>query len=94
MACTEENVLLDGVYGGYIEKERRMAASFRKMEEQEIPKDVDYSSMHRLSTEAKEKLADRRPGSIGEASRIPGISPADMAAMIIHLRQEGKADGK
>lgn len=93
-ACTEENVLLDGVYGGYIEKERRMAASFRKMEEQEIPKDVDYSSMHRLSTEAKEKLADRRPGSIGEASRIPGISPADMAAMIIHLRQEGKADGK
>ena len=93
LECARENLAMDRAYGGYIEKERRMAASFRKMEEKRIPADADYSRMYRLSTEAKDKLSERRPASIGEASRIPGMSPSDIAALIIHLRQEGKPDG-
>lgn len=89
LRCVEENVELDGAYAGYIEKERRIAAAFRRMEDKAIPEGVDYSVMHRLSAEAREKLTERRPGSVGEASRISGISPADIAAMIIHLREDG-----
>lgn len=88
-ACVEENIALDAAYAGYIEKERRMAAAFRRMEDKPIPEGTDFSRMHRLSTEAREKLSGRRPESVGEASRIPGISPADIAAMIIHLREGG-----
>lgn len=87
--CVEENVALDGVYAGYIEKERRIAAAFRRMEDRAIPEGADFSGMYRLSAEAREKLSERRPESVGEASRIPGISPADIAAMIIHLREDG-----
>lgn len=88
-ACVEENIALDGAYAGYIEKEKRMATAFRRMEDKTIPEGADFSGMHRLSSEAREKLAGRRPESVGEASRIPGISPADIAAMIIHLREDG-----
>lgn len=94
MECTKENLQLDGVYGGYIQKERRMAAAFRRMEQQAIPDGTDYRAMYRLSAEAREKLFEKRPASIGEASRIPGISPSDMAALIIHLRQEADPDGR
>ncbi len=87
--CVEENIALDGAYAGYIEKERRMAAAFRRMEDKVIPAGSEFSKMHRLSAEAREKLSGRRPESVGEASRIPGISPADIAAMIIHLREDG-----
>lgn len=93
LECAKENLAMEKAYGGYIEKERRMAASFRKMEEKRIPDGVDYRRMYRLSTEAKDKLSERRPASVGEASRIPGMSPSDIAALIIHLRQEGRPDG-
>lgn len=86
--CAMESAALDGAYGGYIQKERRMAEAFRRMEGMSIPQDADYASMHRLSREARERLAEKRPSSIGEASRIPGLSPADIAALLIHLRQE------
>lgn len=94
LECTMENLELDGVYGGYIIKERRMAAAFRRMEQQSIPGGTDFMSMFRLSTEAREKLSEKRPASIGEASRIPGLSPSDMAALLIHLRQEAGPDGR
>lgn len=94
MQCVKESLELDGIYGGYIEKERRMAAAFRRLEQQPIPEGADYKSMYRLSAEAREKLFERRPSSIGEAYRIPGISPSDIAALIIHLRQEANPDGR
>lgn len=92
LACVEENASLDGAYAGYIEKERRMAAAFRRMEGKAIHKNADFSRMYRLSAEAREKLSEMRPESVGEASRIPGISPADIAALIIHLREEGSIE--
>jgi tRNA uridine 5-carboxymethylaminomethyl modification enzyme len=93
IACVEENVKLDKIYDGYIEKEKKMATSFRKMENRLLPANINFSSMYRLSNEAREKFSRMRPESIGEASRIPGISPSDIAALIIHLRKEGQDNG-
>ena len=71
-------------YAGYIEKERAMAEKMRRMEHLQIPEDLDYSKIPSLSAEAKEKLTKIRPKNIGQASRISGVSPADIAALMIY----------
>ncbi len=74
-------------YNGYIQREARRARSHSELENQEIPDWVEYEDVVSLSTEAKEKLAGVRPRSIGQASRIPGITPADVASMLIHIEK-------
>ncbi|GHU67745.1 tRNA uridine 5-carboxymethylaminomethyl modification enzyme MnmG [Clostridia bacterium] len=72
-------------YAGYIEKQNRQIAKFAKAENRKIPQDLDYAALGGLRTEAVQKLSQIRPASIGQASRISGVSPADISVLMIHL---------
>ena len=72
-------------YRGYIEKQMRQVEKFKKKEEKKLPEDIDYEKLDTVRTEAREKLAKIRPVSLGQASRIPGVSPADISALMIYL---------
>ena len=61
---------------------------FRGMEERRIPADFDWHSLAGISSEAREKLQAIRPGSVGQASRIPGVRPPDVALLMIHLKKD------
>jgi tRNA uridine 5-carboxymethylaminomethyl modification enzyme len=78
-------------YEGYIDKQNRRIEQFKKLENKRIPSDVDYEQLRGLRLEAAQKLNDLRPKSVGQASRISGVSPADINVLLIHLtRMEGK----
>lgn len=77
-------------YAGYIEKALRQVEKMRKMEEKMIPLDTDYEAVPNLSLEARQKLADIRPRTVGQASRISGINPADISVLLIYLKAQGK----
>lgn len=72
-------------YEGYINKQRQEVERFKKLENKKLPPDMDYMSIHELSGEAAEKLTKIRPTSIGQASRISGVSPADISVLMIAL---------
>lgn len=72
-------------YEGYIKKELAEAKKFEKLEKKKLPDSIIYKDIRGLSTEASQKLEKRRPQSIGEASRISGVSPADIAVLLIYL---------
>ena len=74
-------------YRGYIEKQLAQIERFKKMENHLIPEDIDYMSMEGLRNEAQEKLDMIRPGSIGQASRISGVSPADINVLLVQLER-------
>ena len=70
-------------YSGYIEREREQAAKLERLEYVFIPESIDYASIQALSTEARQKLESIRPTTIGQASRIPGISPHDVSVLLV-----------
>jgi tRNA uridine 5-carboxymethylaminomethyl modification enzyme len=72
-------------YEGYIERERENAEKFRKLDEMSIWTDFDYSRVHSLSNEAREKLKKIRPSNLGQASRISGISPSDISILMVYM---------
>ncbi|PTN08924.1 tRNA uridine-5-carboxymethylaminomethyl(34) synthesis enzyme MnmG [Mangrovibacterium marinum] len=72
-------------YSGYIEREKQMADKFRRLENINIENKFDYESIHTISTEARQKLAKIQPQTIGQASRISGVSPADINVLLIML---------
>jgi len=72
-------------YGGYLDKEEETAKKLKKLEDIKIPKDFNYEKLHSISTEAKEKLNDIKPSSIGQASRISGVSPSDINILLIYM---------
>ena len=72
-------------YDGYIKREQAEITRHKKLEGRKIPKDLDYSSLKGVRIEAVQKLEKMRPENIGEASRISGISPADITALLIYL---------
>jgi tRNA uridine 5-carboxymethylaminomethyl modification enzyme len=74
-------------YEGYIQKEFDQVERMRLLEDKRIPENVDYTGLKALSNEAREKLERIRPESIGQASRIVGVSPADLAMLMVHLKQ-------
>ena len=79
-------------YRGYIARERGRIERLRRLEDASLPPDMDYTSVHGMSTEAGQKLARVRPRTIGQAGRIPGVSPADVAVLLVHLRaRRGRA---
>jgi len=72
-------------YAGYIEREKLMAEKLQRLENVRIPPHIDYHSIHGLSAEAVEKLSTMRPQSIGQASRISGVSPSDVSVLLVYL---------
>ena len=80
-----EQVVLGAKYGGYIDIQARDVERFRKMEGRRIPDTFDYAVVPQMRQEAREKLGRVRPASVGQASRISGITPADLAVLLIYL---------
>jgi len=74
-------------YAGYIERQSKEAAKLKDSEDTQIPSDIDYFTVQGLGREAQEKLHKIRPSSLGQASRISGISPADILVLMVHLRK-------
>ena len=72
-------------YEGYIEREEEQAAKLTRLEEVKIPKDIDFRQLKSLSSEAVEKLTKIQPATIGQASRISGITPSDVSILLIYL---------
>ena len=81
-------------YEGYIKRQMRHAEQMHRMEARPLPDGIDYASLHGLRTEARQKLSRIRPESLGQASRISGVNPADIAALIIHLEARGRGNEK
>jgi len=82
-ATTEAEILLK--YESYIAREQEIADRLSKMEHVRLSPDLDYRSLLTLSYEAREKLSKHRPQTLGEASRISGVSPADIAVLLVYL---------
>ena len=82
-----EQVEISVKYEGYIQRQQKQVEDFRKMESHKLPPDLDYSAIQGLRLEAREKLAAVRPLDLGQASRISGVSPADIAALMIDLER-------
>lgn len=78
-------------YAAYIEKEKRLVEQMRELEEKVLPSQLDYGQIKALSREAQEKLALIRPRTLGQAGRIPGVSPADVAVLMVYLRGGGRS---
>ncbi len=78
-------------YEGYIAKQLQQIERFRKLENKRIPEDLDYEALDGLRIEAKQKLSRHRPLSIGQASRISGVSPADITVLLIHLERKKRS---
>ena len=72
-------------YAGYIERERRAADKIKRLEDLRIPEDFDYSKLTALSIESRIKLERYRPQTIAQASRIPGVSPADISVLLVYF---------
>ena len=74
-------------YEGYIKKQLQQVEKFKALEEKKLPEDIDYYSIDSLRLEARQKLTDIKPKSIGQASRISGVSPADISVLLVYLEQ-------
>ena len=75
-------------YEGYLDRQRSQIEHFRRAEAMEIPEDIDYMSMNTLRIEARQKLTRQKPVSLGQASRIPGVSPGDINVLMVWLEKE------
>ena len=82
-----EQVNIEIKYEGYISRQRQQVKQFKKLEEKKIPEDINYDEVMGLRIEARQKLAAIRPVSIGQASRISGVSPADVNMILVHLER-------
>ena len=91
-AVTEE-VQIQIKYAGYLQRQEKQVAEFKKEEARLLPPDINYASIAGLRLEAREKLEAINPVSIGQASRISGVSPADIAVLMIYLEQRGGNHG-
>lgn len=85
-----EQVEIQLKYEGYIQKSLQQVEKMKRMEEKRIPHWVDYSKISGLSTEAREKLTQVQPVSLGQASRISGVNPADISILMIYIEQGGR----
>ncbi len=83
----QEQVEISLKYESYIERQETEVARFRTLEEKQIPTWVDYATVHSLRKEARQKLTQIRPRTIGQASRISGVSPADLSILLVHLKR-------
>lgn len=80
-----EQVSVSIKYEGYLKRQMAQIEQFKRMEERRMPEDIDYSQIHGLRIEARQKLNSIRPQSLGQASRISGVSPADISVLLVYL---------
>ena len=81
---------MDVKYAGYLERQRELIARAARLESVELPADLDYRQVAGLSREVEEKLDRVRPRNLGQAGRISGVSPADIAVLLIWLSQRNE----
>ena len=81
----KEQVNIELKYEGYIKRQLRQVEQYKKLENKKIPDDIDYDDVYSLRKEAVQKLKELRPASVGQASRISGVSPADISVLLIYL---------
>ena len=84
----QEQVEIDIKYEGYIKKSMKQAEKLLRMEDHKIPSHIDYDLIHNLALEAKEKLSKIKPLTIGQASRISGVNPADISILLVYLKSK------
>ena len=82
-----EQATIEAKYGGYIARQEQQVERFRRLEDKPIPADLDYRSIPQLRAEAREKFSRVRPRSLGQAGRISGVNPSDIATLLIHLKR-------
>lgn len=87
-----EQVEIDVKYEGYIAKEKEQIEQFNKMENKKLPDDINYDEISGLRIEARQKLNKIKPQNLGQASRISGVSPADITVLIVYLAQNKKGE--
>ncbi len=85
-----EQVCINIKYEGYIERQARQVSAFKKMEKKSIPSDIDYDDVSSLRLEARQKLKLFRPASVGQASRISGVTPADVSVLLVYLASKNE----
>ena len=85
-----EQVEIEIKYKGYIERQNQQVEHFKKLENHRIPEEVDYDKIESLRLEARQKLKKIKPESVGQASRISGVSPADISVLLVWLKQNGR----
>ncbi len=88
----KEQVSIEAKYAGYIKKQQEQVERVRRLETRVIPPDLDYANLPGLRLEAREKLAFHRPATLGQATRLSGVNPADIAALLVHL-ERGQRSG-
>lgn len=94
-ADAAEQVEIQTQYAGYIERQQDEIARLRQHEETRLPEDLDYAALNGLSKEISQKLASIRPQTLGQASRVPGVTPAAISLLLIHLKKRNALnDGK
>ena len=86
----QEQVNINIKYDGYIKRQIKQVEHFKKLENKKIPDDFDYDAVDSLRIEARQKLKLYRPVSIGQASRISGVSPADITMLLVYMEQVKK----
>jgi tRNA uridine 5-carboxymethylaminomethyl modification enzyme len=84
-----EQLEIEAKYAGYIDRQRDEVARSLKFERQRIPEDLDYAEISGLSNEVRDKLASQRPATVGQAARLPGVTPAAVSLLLVHLRRHG-----
>lgn len=90
LADVMEQVNIELKYDGYIKRQMRQVEQFNKLENKKIPEDIDYHKVYSLRKEAEQKLSEIRPASVGQASRISGVSPADISVLLVYLESGRK----
>jgi tRNA uridine 5-carboxymethylaminomethyl modification enzyme len=78
-------------YAGYIERQEEEIERHRRNEETRLPPDLDYSRVAGLSNEVRQKLAQLRPDTVGQAARVPGVTPAAVSILLVHLKKSRAA---
>ena len=87
-----EQVEINLKYEGYLKRQESQIRQFKKLEGKKLPEDFDYESIKGLRREAMQKLNQLRPVNIGQASRISGVSPADISVLLVYLEQRKKVE--
>ena len=85
--AVKEQVEINIRYEGYIARQKKQVEQFEKLENKKIPDRIDYDDVGSLRLEARQKLKEFRPASIGQASRISGVTPADVTVLLIYLEK-------